>query len=280
MGFASDLAEKFFLLILFTFFYAAWMIPFYMDRHGPVHESGTVAASGIILDPTTGRAVRIMSKSAELPQSRRFTAFFYIHVEPHPSITSNPKMADGKELEWKPRYNLWCYEGDADVNTESPHFMLALSTLDIAKQGTYKIDVHVRVRVPEAFRQTSSRSQASALIKKGGGNKCILAEEDSVPLSEIRWELHIVPEWHWSNILPVALVDEFYRACAIMGISFGMEQPPGRGSTWHDGTDITDDIVIYRKKTVTAFLRAVDAAAFLNRTFHRMQKEAPYKPAQ
>ena len=276
MGFASDVGQQLILLSMYTLFFAAWVVPLYLDRHGPVHESGTVAAAGIMLDPETGRAVRIMSKSVELPQSRRFTAFFYIHAEPHPSI--NAETGDGKEMEWKPQYKLWCYEANADVNAESPHFMLALSTLDIAKQGTYKIDVHVRVRVPEAFRQTS-RSQAAADRGKSGGgsssNKCILAEEDSVPLSEIRWELHIVPEWHWSNVLPAALVDEFYRACAIMGIGFGMEQSPGRGSTWHDGTDITDDIVIYRRKTVTAFLRAVDAGAFLNRTFQRMKKETP-----
>lgn len=228
----------------------------YIDTHAAIHASGTVASTGIIIDANTSRTVRILSKSIHLPPVRRFSAYFYLHVEfPSPSFGSGSGDGGGDSksvVEWKPEYALWCYPKHANLAAEAPFFGLGLSTLDIAKEGTYKIDIHVRVPVPVELLE---------------GNKCILAEEGSVARSELRWELHLVPEWRWFNVLPRLLVDEVIHAMAVMGVSY--EAPPGHGATWHDGTDMPNGIEIHRRRSIEAFMQAVDAGAFINRTFQR-----------
>lgn len=235
-------------------FFAAWAMPYHIDKHAAIHSSGTVSASGIMIDQETSKTVRVLSKSVYLPPVRRASFYFYIHVE--------LPDASPPAVEWKPAYTLWCYPANANLAQETPFFALPLSVLDVPKEGTYKIDIHVRVPVPEELVPISTEGKA--------GNKCILSEEGSVARSELRWELHLVPEWRWVNLFPRWLVDEWYRAAAIMGVSY--EAPPGRGSTWHDGTDMPNGIEIHRRRTIEAFMQAVDAGAFINRTFERAKK--------
>lgn len=98
------------------------------------------------------------------------------------------------------------------METDHAHFALTLSRLDMTTQGSYNVNTQTGIPVPEEL--TVER-------KRLPHNKCILLEEESVPLSELRWELHIVPEWSWVDIFPRSVVDEVYRACAVMGINFG-----------------------------------------------------------
>lgn len=263
-----DLAKTGALGVFVICAFSLFAVPVHIDRHAAIHASGTVASTGIMIDPETSKTVRVLSKSIYLPPVRRLSAYFYIHVE-------FPATKYGV-TEWTPRYALWCYPKGANLAAEAPFFGLGLSTLDISKakisfftywslpifklslslpfskEGTYKIDIHTRIPVPVE-------------LIENPGNKCILAEEGSVALSELRWELHLVPEWRWFNIFPRALVDEVIHALAVMGVSY--EAPPGHGSTWHDGTDMPNGIEIHRRRSVEAFMQGVDAGAFINRTF-------------
>lgn len=121
----SDLAKTGAFGVFAICAFSLFAVPVHIDRHAAIHASGTVASTGIMIDPETSKTVRVLSKSIYLPPVRRLSAYFYIHVE-------FPATKYGV-TEWTPRYALWCYPKGANLAAEAPFFGLGLSTLDISK---------------------------------------------------------------------------------------------------------------------------------------------------